>query len=59
MDVDNSGEMPNQGGELESLSNGLEQSGALVEDEAWEEYGCILWDLAASKMHAELMVNGC
>ena len=28
-------------------------------EEAWEEYGCILWDLAASKNHAELMVFGC
>lgn len=28
----------------------------LVGEEAWEEYGCILWDLAASTTHAELMV---
>ena len=27
-----------------------------VGDEAWEEHGCILWDLAASKTHAHLMV---
>ncbi|XP_040375398.1 uncharacterized protein LOC112167999 isoform X1 [Rosa chinensis] len=26
-----------------------------VGEEAWEEYGCILWDLSASKTHAELM----
>lgn len=26
------------------------------EEEAWEESGCILWDLAASKTHAQLMV---
>jgi hypothetical protein len=25
-------------------------------EEAWEEYGCILWDLSASKTNAELMV---
>ena len=25
-------------------------------EEAWEECGCVLWDLAASKTHAELMV---
>lgn len=25
-------------------------------EEDWEEYGCILWDLAASKTNAELMV---
>ncbi|XP_040375403.1 uncharacterized protein LOC112167999 isoform X7 [Rosa chinensis] len=28
-----------------------------VGEEAWEEYGCILWDLSASKTHAELMVQ--
>ncbi|KAK2980066.1 hypothetical protein RJ640_028795 [Escallonia rubra] len=27
------------------------------EEASWEEYGCILWDLAASKSHAELMVQ--
>ncbi|XP_054815498.1 uncharacterized protein LOC129315650 isoform X2 [Prosopis cineraria] len=57
MDVDNSGEFSHQKGELEDLCDGLEQSGASVRNEAWEEYGCILWDLAASKMHAELMVE--
>nr|XP_011460692.1 PREDICTED: uncharacterized protein LOC101308452 isoform X2 [Fragaria vesca subsp. vesca] len=31
--------------------------GVPVGEEAWEEYGCILWDLAASKTHAELMVK--
>lgn len=30
--------------------------GTLAREEAWEEYGCVLWDLAASKTHAELMV---
>ncbi|CAI9272899.1 unnamed protein product [Lactuca saligna] len=29
----------------------------LVGDESWEEHGCILWDLATSKTHAELMVQ--
>ncbi|XP_028756837.1 uncharacterized protein LOC114716065 isoform X1 [Neltuma alba] len=57
MDVDSSGEFSHQQGELRDLCNGLEQSGASVGDEAWEEYGCVLWDLAASKMHAELMVE--
>lgn len=33
------------------------QEVALVGEEAWEEYGCVLWDLAASKTHAELMVQ--
>lgn len=39
--------------------DGAEQSGHSVPvgEEAWEEYGCILWDLAASKTHAELMVQ--
>lgn len=27
-----------------------------VREEAWEEFGCILWDLAANKSHAEFMV---
>lgn len=26
-------------------------------EKAWEEFGCILWDLAASKTHAEFMVE--
>lgn len=30
--------------------------GTLAVEEAWEEYGCVLWDLAASKTHSELMV---
>ncbi|KAJ0963227.1 hypothetical protein J5N97_028349 [Dioscorea zingiberensis] len=34
-----------------------EQTGTPEVDDPWEEYGCILWDLAASKSHAELMVN--
>ncbi|XP_034221780.1 protein saal1 isoform X2 [Prunus dulcis] len=39
--------------------DGAEQCGHSVPvgEEAWEEYGCILWDLAASKTHAELMVQ--
>ncbi|XP_010454558.1 PREDICTED: uncharacterized protein LOC104736293 [Camelina sativa] len=31
-------------------------SGSSVE-EAWEDHGCVLWDLAASRTHAELMVQ--
>lgn len=30
---------------------------ALVGEKAWEEYGCVLWDLAANETHAELMVQ--
>ncbi|EOA20370.1 hypothetical protein CARUB_v10000684mg [Capsella rubella] len=26
-------------------------------EEAWEDHGCVLWDLAASRTHAELMVH--
>lgn len=29
----------------------------LGKEETWEECGCILWDLAAAKIQAELMVN--
>lgn len=47
-------------GQNNSSYDGAEQCGhsVPVEEEAWEEYGCILWDLAASKTHAELMVRG-
>ncbi|XP_071734901.1 uncharacterized protein [Rutidosis leptorrhynchoides] len=31
--------------------------GPLVGDDAWEEHGCVLWDLATSRTHAELMVQ--
>lgn len=30
-----------------------------VGEDAWEEYGCILWDLSATRTHAELMVSNC
>ncbi|KAL1298715.1 hypothetical protein HN51_043019 [Arachis hypogaea] len=50
MDVDDSGEVFCQQGECDGTSNaGKEQD--------WEEYGCILWDLAANTTHAELMVE--
>lgn len=44
----------------ETFRQGVEQPGhnKLVGEEAWEEYGCVLWDLASSKTHAELMVYG-
>ncbi|KAL5580210.1 hypothetical protein UlMin_012652 [Ulmus minor] len=40
-------------------SQGVEKSdhNVSVGEQAWEEYGCVLWDLAASKTHAELMVE--
>nr|GLL43157.1 hypothetical protein Itr_chr12CG29470 [Ipomoea trifida] len=34
------------------------KKGSSAGEEAWEEYGCILWDLAASKTHAEFMGKG-
>ncbi|KAF3683724.1 hypothetical protein FXO37_01693 [Capsicum annuum] len=33
-----------------------EREGVAAGEDAWEEFGCILWDLAASKTHAEFMV---
>lgn len=30
---------------------------ASIVEEVWEGNGCILWDLAASQTHAELMVR--
>jgi len=56
MDVDVSCESSHAEGEYQDLGDGIERSGASVGEDAWEEYGCILWDLAASKTHAELMV---
>ncbi|KAH7542063.1 hypothetical protein FEM48_Zijuj02G0033700 [Ziziphus jujuba var. spinosa] len=45
--------------ESEDPYNGVEHTGhdVYAGEEVWEEYGCILWDLAASKTHAELMVE--
>ncbi|KAM3374225.1 protein saal1 [Capsicum galapagoense] len=34
-----------------------EREGVAAGEGAWEEFGCILWDLAASKTHAEFMVE--
>ncbi|CAK8535326.1 unnamed protein product [Lathyrus sativus] len=57
MDVDLSCESSHARGEYQNKSDGRERSGDSVGEDAWEEYGCILWDLAASKTHAELMVE--
>ena len=54
MDVDDAGEFSNQRGQFEDSSEGLENSGV---SEVWEEYGCVLWDLAGSQTHAELLVH--
>lgn len=56
MDVDVSCEHSRAQGECRENGDGFEHSGASVGEDPWEEYGCILWDLAASKTHAELMV---
>ncbi|KAL7202130.1 hypothetical protein ACSBR1_033744 [Camellia fascicularis] len=34
-----------------------EKQGGSVGEDAWEECGCVLWDLAASKTHADFMVQ--
>ncbi|CAL5424097.1 unnamed protein product [Camellia sinensis] len=34
-----------------------EKQGGSVGEHAWEECGCVLWDLAASKTHADFMVQ--
>ncbi|XP_077245153.1 ARM repeat superfamily protein isoform X2 [Tasmannia lanceolata] len=34
-----------------------DRPGVLTQEDPWEEYGCILWDLSANKTHAELMVE--
>ena len=34
-----------------------DKQGESVGADAWEEYGCIVWDLAASQTHAEFMVH--
>ncbi|KAF2300723.1 hypothetical protein GH714_015334 [Hevea brasiliensis] len=46
-----------QDGDKKDSSFRCEQPCVPTGEEAWEEYGCVLWDLAASKTHAELMVE--
>lgn len=45
-----------QDGDKQDSSFRCEQPCVPTGEEAWEEHGCVLWDLAASKTHAELMV---
>lgn len=42
----------------EERSDVLDDRQSLTEDtkDPWEDCGCVLWDLAASKSNAELMV---
>ncbi|GLT82081.1 hypothetical protein SLE2022_004930 [Rubroshorea leprosula] len=46
-----------RGGEDEDSCHKLEQPRLLAGEEVWEEYGCVLWDLAAIRTHAEIMVQ--
>ncbi|XP_021611223.1 uncharacterized protein LOC110614069 [Manihot esculenta] len=46
-----------QDGDKQDSSFRCEQPCVPTGEEAWEEHGCVLWDLAASKTHAELMVE--
>lgn len=45
-----------QEGEMENSCDRNRQQKISAEEEVWEEYGCVLWDLATSRTHAELMV---
>nr|VDD20383.1 unnamed protein product [Brassica oleracea] len=44
------------GNRKDSTSEEKDKASSSVE-EAWEEHGCVLWDLAANETHAELMVQ--
>ncbi|MCL7047845.1 hypothetical protein MKW94_021924 [Papaver nudicaule] len=46
-------DIPNDENEIDSS----ERREIATEEEAWEEYGCVLWDLAANKTHAVFMVE--
>lgn len=46
-----------QEGEMENSCDRNRQQKISAEEEVWEEYGCVLWDLATSRTHAELMVE--
>ncbi|XP_050211722.1 uncharacterized protein LOC126661880 isoform X2 [Mercurialis annua] len=46
-----------QDGEDEESLCRLEQPHNIAGEDVWEEFGCVLWDLAASRTHAELMVE--
>ncbi|XP_022140791.1 uncharacterized protein LOC111011366 isoform X2 [Momordica charantia] len=55
--TDGSDKFADQEGEEEGSCPRLEQPISSSEEKVWEEYGCILWDLSASRSHAELMVQ--
>ncbi|XP_031402754.1 protein SAAL1 isoform X2 [Punica granatum] len=43
--------------EIMPMGQEIDGHGVPAGEETWEEYGCILWDLAASRTNAELMVQ--
>ncbi|KAK6936141.1 hypothetical protein RJ641_033171, partial [Dillenia turbinata] len=55
--LDGVGEVSSQKGEDEESQQSLEHCGMSEREKTWEECGCILWDLAANKDHAEFMVQ--
>ncbi|XP_038901476.1 uncharacterized protein LOC120088329 isoform X2 [Benincasa hispida] len=55
--ADGSDKLADKNGEDEGACTKSEQLLSSSEEKVWEEYGCILWDLSASKSHAELMVQ--
>ncbi|XP_057457120.1 uncharacterized protein LOC130748051 [Lotus japonicus] len=60
MDVDVSSEFSDRRRECQGRGDdgfGVRNSGVSVGEDPWEECGCVLWDLAASRTHAELMVE--
>ncbi|KAJ4841780.1 hypothetical protein Tsubulata_010519 [Turnera subulata] len=50
-------QLASNGGEDGELSSRSGQGGVSAGEEVWEEFGCVLWDLAASRTHAQLMVQ--
>ncbi|PKI78784.1 hypothetical protein CRG98_000851 [Punica granatum] len=42
--------------EIMPMGQEIDGHGVPAGEETWEEYGCILWDLAASRTNAELML---
>lgn len=55
--ADGSDKLDDKKGEDEGACPKSEQLISSSEEKVWEECGCILWDLSASKSHAELMVQ--
>ncbi|XP_073154189.1 uncharacterized protein [Henckelia pumila] len=57
-EVEGEGTVDNDGKETgpKTINDKLHQ-GVLAQEKIWEECGCILWDLAASRDHAQLMAE--